>query len=138
MTYKAARVIIWESPHIYKTGKSNMWHYIHFTTEEREKSQRLSFRAIAKELGRASSSVNHEFQRNCYANSDCAVHHVDKRYRKRQKNCGRKAKLLDNANARLYFLLLHHKEINIAFPHALPCIPIASSNASIHSLTLLC
>ena len=27
--------------------------------------------------------------------------------------------------------MLHHKEINIAFPHALPCSPIASSNASI-------
>ena len=62
MTHKATRVIIWESPHNHKTGGSNMCHYTHFTTEEREKSrvlkaQGLSIRAIAKELGRAPFSV---------------------------------------------------------------------------------
>ena len=45
-----------------------MRHYTHFTTEEREKSrvlkaQGLSIRAIARELGRAPSSVSREFQR---------------------------------------------------------------------------
>ena len=79
-----------------------MCHYTHFTTEEREKSivlkaQGLSIRAIAKELGRASSSVSREFRRNCYANGDYAAHYADKRYRKRRKNCGRKAKLLGDA-----------------------------------------
>lgn len=43
-----------------------MCHYTHFTTEEREKSrvlkaQGLSIRAIARELGRAPSSVSREF-----------------------------------------------------------------------------
>lgn len=45
-----------------------MCHYTHFTTEEREKSrvlkaQGLSIRAIARELGRAPSSVSREFRR---------------------------------------------------------------------------
>ena len=78
-----------------------MCHYTHFTTEEREKSrvlkaQGLSIRAIAKELGRSPSSVSREFRRNCYANGDYAAHYADKKYRKRRKNCGRKAKLLDD------------------------------------------
>ena len=101
MTHKATRVIIWESPHNHKTGGSNMCHYTHFTTEEREKSrvlkaQGLSIRAIARELGRAPSSVSREFRRNCYANGDYAAYHADRLYRKRRKNCGRKAKLLDD------------------------------------------
>ena len=79
-----------------------MCQYTYFTTEEREKSrvlkaQGLSIRAIAKELGRALSSVSREFRRNCYANGDYAAYHADKLYRKRRKNCGRKAKLLDDA-----------------------------------------
>ena len=79
-----------------------MCHYTHFTTEEREKSrvlkaQGLSIRAIARELGRAPSSVSREFRRNCYANGDYAAYHADRLYRKRRKNCGRKAKLLDDA-----------------------------------------
>lgn len=78
-----------------------MCHYTHFTTEEREKSrvlkaQGLSIRAIARELGRSPSSVSREFRRNCYANGDYAAHHADKLYRKRRRNCGRKAKLLDD------------------------------------------
>lgn len=78
-----------------------MCHYTHFTTEEREKSrvlkaQGLSIRAIARELGRAPSSVSREFRRNCYANGDYAAYHADRLYRKRRKNCGRKAKLLDD------------------------------------------
>ena len=78
-----------------------MCHYTHFTTEEREKSrvwkaQGLSIRAIARELGRSPSSVSREFRRNCYANGNYAAHHADKLYRKRRKNCGRKAKLLDD------------------------------------------
>ncbi len=102
MTHKATRVIIWESPHSHKTGESNMCHYTHFTTEEREKSivlkaQWLSIRAIAKELGRSPSSASREFRSNCYANGDYAAHYADKRYRKRRKNCGRKAKLMDDA-----------------------------------------
>ena len=88
MTHKATRVIIWESPHNHKTGGSNMCHYTHFTTEEREKSrvlkaQWLSIRAIAKELGRVQSPVSREFRRNCYANGDYAAHYAEKRYRKR-------------------------------------------------------
>ncbi len=79
-----------------------MCHYTHFTTEEREKSivlkaQGLSIRAIAKELGRSPSSASREFRRNCYANGDYAAHYADKRYRKRRKKCGRKAKLMDDA-----------------------------------------
>ena len=88
MTHKVTRVIIWESPHNHKTGGNNICHYTHFTTEEREKSrvlkaQRLSIQAIAKELGRAQSSVSCEFRRNCYANGDYAAHYAEKRYRKR-------------------------------------------------------
>lgn len=79
-----------------------MCHYTHFTTEEREKSrvlkaQGLSIRAIARELGRSPSSISREFRRNCYANGDYAAYHADRLYRKRRKNCGRKAKLLDDA-----------------------------------------
>lgn len=67
-----------------------MCHYTHFTTEEREKSrvlkaQGLSIRAIARELGRAPSSVSREFRRNCYANGDYAAYHADRLYRKRRK-----------------------------------------------------
>ena len=74
-----------------------MCHYTHFTTEKRKKSrvlkaQGLSIRAIAKELGRAPSSVSRKFRRNCYANGDYAAYHADKLYQKRRKNCGRKAK----------------------------------------------
>ncbi len=87
-----------------------MCHYTHFTTEEREKSrvlkaQGLSIRAIARELGRSPSSISREFisrefRRNCYANGDYAAYHADRLYRKRRKNCGRKAKLLDDAMSR--------------------------------------
>ena len=47
MTHKATRVIIWESPHNHKTGGSNMCHYTHFTTEEREKSRVLKAQGTA-------------------------------------------------------------------------------------------
>ena len=46
MTHKATRVIIWESPHNHKTGGSNMCHYTHFTTEEREKSRVLKAQGL--------------------------------------------------------------------------------------------
>lgn len=67
-----------------------MCHYTHFTTEEREKSrvlkaQGLSIRAIARELGRAPSSVSREFRRNCYANGDYAAYHADRLYRNGEK-----------------------------------------------------
>ena len=42
-------------------------------------------------------SISREFRRNCYANGDYAAYHADRLYRKRRKNCGRKAKLLDDA-----------------------------------------
>ena len=61
------------------------------------KAQGPSIRTIARKLGESPSSVSREFRRNCYANGYYAAYHADRLYRKRRKNCGRKAKLLDDA-----------------------------------------
>ena len=87
-----------------------MCHYTHFTTEERELSrvlqaQGLSIRAIARMLNRSPSSVSREFKRNSYFDGTYSVHHADKLYRKRRKNCGRKPKLKSGA-AREYVLAM--------------------------------
>ena len=95
MTQRASSCIIGVTTQPY-TGGSKMNHYTHFTTEEREesrvlKAQGLSIRSIGRKLKRSASSVSREFKRNCYANGNYAVFHADKLYRKRRKNCGRKA-----------------------------------------------
>ncbi|MGN0688596.1 MAG: helix-turn-helix domain-containing protein [Oscillospiraceae bacterium] len=79
-----------------------MCHYTHFTPEEWELSrvlqaQGLSSRAIARMLNRSPSSVSREFKRSSYSNGTYPVHHADKLYQKRRKNCGRKTKLKSGA-----------------------------------------
>lgn len=57
----------------------------------------MHIQAIVKELGRIFSSVSRKFWKKRYANGDYAAHYVNKWYRKQRKNCGKKAKLLDDA-----------------------------------------
>ena len=106
MTHKAPRDIMGVTTQ--PKRRSNMCHYTHFTTEERELSrvlqaQGLSIRAIARMLNRSPSSVSREFKRNSYSDGTYSAHHADKLYRKRRKNCGRKPKLKSGA-AREYVL----------------------------------
>ena len=77
-----------------------MNHYTHLTINEREMSRGLieqgfSFRAIARKLKRAPSTISREFKRNQYADRSYVAFHAEKKYRKRKQNCGRKPILLD-------------------------------------------
>lgn len=61
-----------------------MSYYIHFTTEEREKSRVM----LEQEFSlRAPSSVSREIRRNSYANGTYAAFHADKLYHQRRQNC---------------------------------------------------
>ena len=84
-----------------------MSHYTHFTTEEREVSRVMleegfSFRAIARKLNRAPSSVSREIGRNRNKNGTYTAHGADRKYRSRRKNCGRKPVLLNDPEKQQY------------------------------------
>ena len=77
-----------------------MNHYKHLTIEEREKARVMresgfSFRAIARKLKRAPSTISREFQRNSYMNGTYAAHYAEKQYHLRKRDCGPKPKVLN-------------------------------------------
>lgn len=73
-----------------------MSHYKHLSIEEREnlylgKNQGKSIRAIARELGRAPSTISRELARNQASHRPYRPSRAQRRYERRKKNCGRKA-----------------------------------------------
>lgn len=72
--------------------------YSHFTPSEREKillsyNQGVSIRAIARLLGRASSSVSRELKRNLNRKGDYSAHEAALKYRQRRRRSVRKRRL---------------------------------------------
>lgn len=72
-----------------------MSHYKHLTIEEREKlyllkGQGKKVREIARELGRAPSTISREWKRNRPNRIAYSPSKAQRRYEKRRKNCGRK------------------------------------------------
>lgn len=74
--------------------------YSHFTPSEREKiliflDRGVSIRAIARMLGRASSSVSRELKRNLSKDAMYCAHEAELKYRQRRERCVRKRRLDD-------------------------------------------
>lgn len=86
-----------------------MSHYTRFTIEEREKSrvlleQGFSVRRIARALGRSLSSLSREIRRNSNKVGTYTAHTVEKRYKQRRKNCGKKPMLAAESPIKSYIM----------------------------------
>lgn len=84
-----------------------MSHYTHFTILERELSMVLKGLGkknceIAKIIHKSESAVSRELRRNAGSDGGYSAQAADKMYRKRRRNCGRKAILETNGEARAY------------------------------------
>ena len=82
-------------------GGAAMSHYRHLSIEEREKlylrrGQGANLREIARELGRAASTITRELKRNERARHPYSPSQAQKSYEKRRKKCGRKHILCDS------------------------------------------
>lgn len=92
-----------------------MSHYNHLSIEEREKlyymrGQGKSFRAIARELNRAPSTITREYKRGRCWRNPYLPSRAQYRYEQRRKNCGRKSILSDpeyREKIRYYIEKLH-------------------------------
>ena len=100
-----------------------MSHYRHLTTEERESILRMlgegkKIREMARELGRAPSTISRELGRNCKKRGNYSPSKADKAYRKRRKRSGRQRIFRVNSKAketvRHLFLDLHWSPEQIA------------------------
>lgn len=92
-----------------------MSHYIHFTTDERERilfylAQNKSLRYIAKELNRSASSVSREIKRNAKTKDLYSPVKAERQYRTRRKNCKPKSLLTIHAvHNKVQSLFLEHQ-----------------------------
>ncbi len=118
---------------------SLMSHYTHLTIDEREKamlflSQGLSFRKIAKLLGRSPSTISREIKRNAKWNGEYSADYAKKKYAKRREVC-HKHYVFENAEAVDYVierLKLHWTPEEIAGRAKLDNEDLSFSYASIY------